>query len=1335
MLRKGLRDTRRSGVSQRRTGLVLALWTVSSIGLLVAVRASCAAEPKGPAFWVESQRTFAEPILPAGEPEVGETRRLVKALNLYRSSKDIEAVAPVVDFLRQHPDSVWKPSLLANLAVLYRRTGYINRALEASADAWRITKLSADPEVKKIADSALATYLELTAALGRTEELAALLDEIRARPMSGHTAEVVSSARSGLWLMRHDPGGSFRCGPLAVERVSQALHPGQKLDPMLLSYASTRQGTSLAEIAQLARETGLDLRAVKRNPGSLIPVPSVVHWRAGHFAALVDQRGEHFLAKDLTFGDDHWVSRRAVEEESTGYVLAQQKEGLRPGWRAVEKPEAVLVKGKGATGDPNPGSTPPTAPKKPRFPNDPCKPERHGMPQYDFHVAVVSLNVTDTPLGYAPPRGPEIPIGITYNSREDFQPATFTFTNIGTRWSFDWLSYVEDDDPNNAGQTVRLAERGGGSFILPHVAGSPAGTYGPNVNGYHETVLRTLQNGVTVSFVRQYPDGGREVYGQSDNATTMRKYFLTSVSDPFGNTVNLSYDAATLRLLSITDALGQRTTLTYGLAGDIYKITAVTDPFGRQAVFQYAAGELRSVTDAAGMTSSFGYGPTSYNTQLPSDFLSSMTTPYGTTRFDMGEHAPANPADIGNVRWLMATDPVGNQERIEFIHEAAGISNSTSEAVPAGFSNQYLQYRNTFYWNSTAMEQYSDTDPNRYLNATYMFHWLHDTTGGPNNVAASSIPESVQAQGQHRIWFAYPGQSSSIYQGSLSTPTSVAQVLDTGQEQRYSATYDSSGRLQTWIDPVGRRYSFHYAANGIDLTSIRNDLPNGGQGEQMAAFTYNSAHLPLTLTDYAGQTYTMIYNAFGQPTSFRRPDGVTTSFTYDAQGFLAQVARAGTSYRETYTYDAANRLRTWTSTDGYTLTLDYDDLDRLTKITYPDGTSDSVVLDRLDVAEIHDRMGRVSSFVYDSADRLVAATDPAGRTTTFSWCGCGALEQLTNSMGSRTNWLRDGLGQVTGEVIDGQIAVLYGYDGSGRRVGRRDALNQITGYSYNVDNTLSAVTYQSAVHPTPGVTYQWDFFYPRLANMNDVFGTTTYAYNPAGVPGAGQLASITAPAPNHTIAFQYDSLGRKIGRTLDGASVAATYDTEDRVATIVSPLGTFTASYDGTSSRLTGLTYPNGQGPALSYLDAAHDFRISRLRWGPAAGTFNLSQFDYTYDSAHDQLQSLTWHDASNQAGRFFNFTYDETKRLTARQQTTDPLQPPTTLLHTMAFGYDSAGNRTSETSDSTASMSVFNGANQIVSIRRGLTTKALAAIEAARAHRQTGPSSPANRKPEGVQP
>ncbi len=1263
----------------------------------------------------EEGRTFAEPLVAVGAPAADETRELAAAIRAYRAAADVEAVEPLTGFLERHPGSAWAPSLEADLAVLYRHTGYLDRALAAASAAWRRAAASTDPAARKIADAALAVEIEIDASLGRTDALAALLDVAATRPLSGHVAEMVLGARSSLWEMRHDPGSSFRCGPLAVERVAEVLHPGAAPDPRVLRYRSTKRGTSLGELVKLARQTGLGLYAVKREPGSPIPVPAVLHWKADHFAAVVAQQGDRFLVKDLTFGDDHWLSRAAVEEESSGYLLAAVPGGVpRQGWREVAEAEAAGVHGQGAAANPNPGATTPADPKKPGQ----CGGANTGMPVYNFHTAPVSLNVTDEPVGYTPPVGPAMRFGITYNSREDFQPQTFLFTNLGSRWNFDWLSYVEDDNPLQTGGTIRVAERGGGSYILSQVSTTLWWEYGPNIGGSHETAMRLVQDTLngpnTTGFQRVYPDGAVETYGQSDGATTMRKYFLTQATDPYGNSVNLTYDAS-MRLVTITDPVGQQTTLSYGLSGDPYKLTAVTDPFGRQAVFQYANGELQSITDAVGMTSSFTYGPLATEPPgplctgafgVPTDFMNAMTTPYGTTSFGMGEAPPCVNTDLGDSRWLVATDPLGSTERIEFTHEAQNIPETTTEPIPAGFGNENLAYRNTYYWNQTAMQSYNPSDPNRYLNATYTIHWVRDAT--ESETAVSSIPGFMQPQGERRLWFSYPGETADSYQGTLSTPSTVARVLDNGQQQVYSATLDGAGRPQWTYDPAGRKTTFIYAPPSYaDVSTVINAVH-----ETVASYTYNGNHRPLTYTDDAGQTYTMTYNAFGELTSAKRPDGVTTNYTYDGRGFLTNVAVAGTQYQESYTYDGANRLATWTSTDGYTLSFRYDNLDRLIEITYPDGSADQVVFNRLDVVAAQDRLGRVTAYAYDAADRLMSITDPLGRTTTYSWCGCGALSQVADPRGNLTTWMLDGLNRVVGKQVNGQTVAQYSFDSAGRLVRRTDGLNQVTNYAYTIDNLLAATSYQNTVHPTPGVQYEYDLNLPRLLSMTDGIGTTTYTYNPGGVLGAGQVASVTAPAPNHAITYQYDVLGRQVGQTLDGIAQTRTFDSQDRLATMTSPLGRFTASYAGSSNRMTALSYPNGQGPTYSYLDVAHDFRLSQLTWGSTTNGYNLSQFNYSYDPAHQQIVGLTWHDLNNPGGRFFDFTYDGAQQLLARQQTTDPVQSPVTTLHNNAFTYDATGNRTSEIIDGALSTATFDGANQLITLQSGLAWQAQNAVQ-----------------------
>jgi YD repeat-containing protein len=148
-----------------------------------------------------------------------------------------------------------------------------------------------------------------------------------------------------------------------------------------------------------------------------------------------------------------------------------------------------------------------------------------------------------------------------------------------------------------------------------------------------------------------------EIYGQPDNITGPgRHVFLTQVIDPRGYALTLTYDSH-FRLVAVKDAIGQASTLSYGLAGDIYKITKVTDPFGRFATLRYTTVDgvyvLTSIQDVIGMVSSFTY---------QGSFLSKLTTPYGNTTFSFAQRFGL----YGTGRSLDAVDPLGGHERTEY---------------------------------------------------------------------------------------------------------------------------------------------------------------------------------------------------------------------------------------------------------------------------------------------------------------------------------------------------------------------------------------------------------------------------------------------------------------------------------------------------------------------------------------------------------------------------------------------------------------------------------------------------------------------------------------------
>jgi YD repeat-containing protein len=135
----------------------------------------------------------------------------------------------------------------------------------------------------------------------------------------------------------------------------------------------------------------------------------------------------------------------------------------------------------------------------------------------------------------------------------------------------------------------------------------------PDANGVYPahwasraTVVRVTAN--PARYERRLPDRTVEVYAQPTGAPVgQRRIFLTELIDPQGQSLEFTWDSQ-LRLVAITDAIGQVTTIGYEDA-DPLKITRVTDPFGRSATLTYnAAGQLASISDTMRLISSFGYG-------------------------------------------------------------------------------------------------------------------------------------------------------------------------------------------------------------------------------------------------------------------------------------------------------------------------------------------------------------------------------------------------------------------------------------------------------------------------------------------------------------------------------------------------------------------------------------------------------------------------------------------------------------------------------------------------------------------------------------------------------
>ena len=1263
-------------------------------------------------------RVFDEPLAPGtGKVIKGENKALAHALESYADRKTPDDFSSLTGFLEEYPGSRWCASLLLHLGTEYCNSGYYSKALAAWEQAWARFQQFGVTADKSQADRALGELARMYSRLGRMSDLSALLDATKDRALGGPATPLMAQARQTLWAMQNSPGTCFRCGSLALETIIENDAPGRSWSAPIRQSQSTTNGLSLKEVGDTSRQLGMDYQMAYRSAGAPLIFPSVVHWKAEHFTALLQQQGDRILAKDSTFLNSLWMTTNALSEESSGYFLVPPGP-LPAGWRIVADTEAAGVWGRGVTSSGNPGGTggpdpstggppgsPPAGPPGPPPPGPPPPPPPPppdppppppcgsgagggggpgrggsfgmptgmptGMPAASMHIMLVSLILNDAPVGYTPPVGPPVNFQVAYHQLEANQPATFYYSNLGQKWTCNWLAYITDN-PTSPNGDVSFYEDGGGTLNFTGF-NTTSQSYAPE-----QMTSALLIKNSTSSYEMDFRDGSKKLFQQSDGSIgSSRRVFMSRVVDPAGNPVQLNYDSQ-LRITNLTDAIGQSTTLLYTNAAYPYAITTVIDPFDRAAYFEYNTnGRLSQITDVLGLSSQFAYGA--------NDFITSMTTPYGTTTFTNGT------ANGGT--WLQIANPLGETERLEFNQNQIIPFSEPATTVPHGMGtwNNYLYGRNAFYWDKKAYaEGHGD-----YTKAT-IYHFCHDVDGSKT----SRVLESVKQPLENRVWYNHPNQAVPAFlnTGTTAQPNAVGRVLDDGTSQVSTYAYDSLGNVTNVVDPVGRAFTYLYDTNGVDLLETR--MTHDGKNELLNRTMYNSQHKPLRATDAAGQTTTNNYNARGQLLSTINARGETNSFTYDTNGYLFSVTGPlqTTNDVSTFTYDGFERVRTLTDTEGYTLTFDYDPMNRRTRTTYPGTTFEQYVYDRLDVVATCDRLGRWTTNTFNAIRQLVQTVDPLNRTNIYQWCHCGALTSLIDPMGRKTSWRYDMKGRVTTkQYVDGST-VEYTYEATANRLKlRRDEKGQFTYYEYYQDNDLKRVSYPNASVATPTVNYTYDPDYNRLSTMEDGIGTTFYSYypiTPGPSLGASQLGAVSGPLPNSTVTYQYDQLGRVVGRAINGVAQALTYDSLGRPTVITNALGAFTNSYVNATRRLASETYSNGQTNRYSYYDNLGDQRLQQIMHLQPNGAL-LSSFSYGYNavgqitnwaySLIDPLSALDPRTVSQ------NFGYDAADQLTNATGTSTLGNSTAPIQHN--YVYDPAGNRL----QADAQQFGYNALNQVI--------------------------------------
>ena len=505
---------------------------------------------------------------------------------------------------------------------------------------------------------------------------------------------------------------------------------------------------------------GLNLIKVKREPGSAIILPAVVHWKVGHYGALTRELYGKYLLEDPTFGNHTWLSADALDAEGSGFFLIPSQ-ALPAGWSPASAAEASEIFGKGHSGA---GGENETAKCDHKSGGDDCG--SLAMARYSFHTLLASLSISDTPVGYTPAYGPAVRVNVTYNQREEGQPGIMLYSNFSQKWVNNWVSYLVDNT-SSSGADVTLYQRGGGAEVFTNFD-TQTNTYGLDAQSSSYLVMLTSD-----TYKKVFADGTEHYYEHHMGTVgANRRVFLSRIRDPQDNEVTIEYDSTITtgaRIKYIHDATGLTTEFFYNHSWNEFLVTSVEDPYGRTATFTYGsvngAERLTDIEDVYGIVSSFGYDD--------GDGITRMTTPYGTTVFELSDFKIGASYDL--IRYIEATDPYGDKERIEYNldDDQTGFPYTINEPLPDRNIVDYLTAdnddRNSFYWDKQQMK-YGAGDHSK----AHLYHWLQPTSAD----TATSILESEKPPLEGRIWYNYPGQSEPHIQGDLARPSVVGRVVE-----------------------------------------------------------------------------------------------------------------------------------------------------------------------------------------------------------------------------------------------------------------------------------------------------------------------------------------------------------------------------------------------------------------------------------------------------------------------------------------------------------------------------------------------------------------------------
>ena len=825
---------------------------------------------------------------------------------------------------------------------------------------------------------------------------------------------------------------------------------------------------------------------------------------------------------------------------------------------------------------------------------------------------------------------------------------------------------------NGSGKTSSITytdERGGDhNFLINEITfavTSPQGEYDTLALDTPSTGLHTLtfRNGTKYIF---------EASSGSLKTTPGLHARLIQIVDPWGNQLNLNYDAGTGRLTSVTDNIGiaSRTGLSFAYDASGH-LSTITDWTGRTWTYAVDAnGNLVSYTSPQPLqtqgakTLTYGYalgpnGDVTHNLEtitkpLKRDGKSVQTTfdyyQNGRTFKDYDGLGNTEALDYDLYRSVTrVTDPRGGVR--EYHYDSSGRLTQLNEADGAilQFQNQGdgLRYSKTdglgyitkySYRSDNSFNTASDTAGNVTLEQNALNQKVYTTYGPFDQVA------TVKDRRGSIITTTFYGATGTCAADGKPETVSIDKLTVDGVVKTNvplkTYCWNADGTLKSLtetVDPENLTHTRvttyfytdssdlfldHVTATGWDGTSITHSFTFDTLGRkktetlQRRTSPTNAATVALTTTYY--------YDQLDRAYKTVDPVGNIHTTIYDDNGKgwmeIASYKKPDNTYDVrtiTRTYDAGGRLLTSTDTQGGITHYQYDESGNVTKVT---DAENHVIRYQYDAmgrrTKVIDGNDATTVTTYNQRGEVTAITNPAGETTRFGYDEVGHRTSVTDAHGYVTTTSYDANGNVKCVIDANANAALQPKNSAGCTVATDyDELNRPI-QVLDAINGVTKTTYDLLGHPltqtdAEGRLYTWVYDgLGRLAAETDFTGhATTYQHDEAG--NVWQ----TTNRLNEVKQTTFDNLNRPVlvSYLKDGTSETFGYDAAGNLSSSANGVVSYTMTYDS-FNRLKSKTDSRGRSLSFIYDKVGNILQKT---------TYSGSVTTYNYDSAN-RLVNLT---------------------------------------------------------------------------------------------------------------